>query len=186
MQTGGGKIGDTGEDVGQPGLGIDVVEATYRDHRQHDGGTIDQRRALNRRRSSCAFPGEYHAALSLALLLRQIPPSSRKRAKSAQRLSMLIGLSTSAERGKGFALAEQPGVYKSLNSGLLFSWRTARRSSALRPLMALSISNSASRRLTAASAIGEMGLPLGPSRALFARSASRRSPAAHGQSKTPA
>src|SRR3984893_19363014 len=40
MQTGGGKIGDTGEDVGEPDLGIDVVEATGRDHRQHDGGTI--------------------------------------------------------------------------------------------------------------------------------------------------
>ena len=40
VQTGGGKIGDTGDDVGEPGLGIDVVEATCRDHRQHDGGTI--------------------------------------------------------------------------------------------------------------------------------------------------
>ena len=40
VQTGGGKIGDTGEDVGEPDLGIDVVEATGRDHRQHDGGTI--------------------------------------------------------------------------------------------------------------------------------------------------
>jgi DNA end-binding protein Ku len=47
----------------------------------------------------------------------------------------------------------------SSRSGLLFSWRTARRSSALRPLMARSISNSASRRLTASSAIGETGLP---------------------------
>jgi hypothetical protein len=40
VQTRSGKIGDAGEDVGEPGLGIDVVEATGRDHRQHDGGTV--------------------------------------------------------------------------------------------------------------------------------------------------
>lgn len=40
VQTRSGKIGDPGEDVGEPGLGIDVVEATGRDHRQHDGGTV--------------------------------------------------------------------------------------------------------------------------------------------------
>jgi hypothetical protein len=40
VQTRCGKIGDTGEDVSEPGLGIDVVEATGRDHRQHDGGTF--------------------------------------------------------------------------------------------------------------------------------------------------
>ena len=40
MQTGGGEIGDTSENVGEPGLGIDVVEATGRDHRQHDGGPV--------------------------------------------------------------------------------------------------------------------------------------------------
>ena len=33
-------IGDTGQDVGEPRLGIDVVEATSRDYRQHDCGTI--------------------------------------------------------------------------------------------------------------------------------------------------
>src|SRR5947209_4887806 len=33
-------IGDTGQDVGEPSLWIDVVEATGRDHRQHDGGTV--------------------------------------------------------------------------------------------------------------------------------------------------
>ena len=40
VQTRGGQIGNTGEDVGEPGLGVDVVEATGRDHRQHDGGTV--------------------------------------------------------------------------------------------------------------------------------------------------
>jgi len=33
-------MGDTGEDGGGPVIGIDVVEATGRDHRQHDGGAI--------------------------------------------------------------------------------------------------------------------------------------------------
>jgi len=34
------KIGDTGEDVSEPGLGIDVIETTSRDDRQHDGGSV--------------------------------------------------------------------------------------------------------------------------------------------------
>ena len=40
VQTRCGKIGDPGEDVGEPGFGIDVVQATGRDHRQHDGGSV--------------------------------------------------------------------------------------------------------------------------------------------------
>lgn len=40
VQTRGGQIGDTGENVGEPCLGIDLVEPTGRDHRQHDGGTV--------------------------------------------------------------------------------------------------------------------------------------------------
>src|SRR6266481_3277221 len=64
----------------------------------------------------------------------------------------------------------------SSRSGLLFSWRTVRRSSASRPLMARSISNNVSRRLTASSAIGETGLPFFPSRAFFSMSASSKKP----------
>ena len=64
----------------------------------------------------------------------------------------------------------------SSKSGLLFSWRTARRSSGLRPLIARSISNSASRRRTASRAIGEIGLPFSPSRAFFSISASSKKP----------
>lgn len=40
MQARCGKISDTGKDVGEPGLGVDIVEATGRDHRQHDGGAV--------------------------------------------------------------------------------------------------------------------------------------------------
>ena len=32
--------GDTGEDVGQPGLGIDVVELSGDDEAVHEGGTV--------------------------------------------------------------------------------------------------------------------------------------------------
>ena len=40
MQARRGKIGDPDQDLGEPGLGIKVVEAIGRDHRQHDGGTV--------------------------------------------------------------------------------------------------------------------------------------------------
>lgn len=55
-----------------------------------------------------------------------------------------------------------------------FALFPARRSSAPEPLMVMarSISNSASRRLSASSAIGETGLPLLPSRTFFTMSAS--------------
>lgn len=45
MQTRRGKIGDAGKDVGEPGFGVDVVQATGRDHRQHDGGAVGAARA---------------------------------------------------------------------------------------------------------------------------------------------
>jgi len=35
-----GKIGDAGEDVGEPYLWIDLVETTGRDHRQHYGAAL--------------------------------------------------------------------------------------------------------------------------------------------------
>ena len=36
----GGMTGDAGEDVGQPGLGIDVVELGGDDEAVHEGGTV--------------------------------------------------------------------------------------------------------------------------------------------------
>jgi hypothetical protein len=47
-----GKIGDPGEDLGEPSLGIDVVEATGRDHRQHDGGTVGATLAVSKVRAA--------------------------------------------------------------------------------------------------------------------------------------
>lgn len=87
-------------------------------------------------------------------------------------------------RGASRSLSSQ--AFMSSNSGLLFFWRTARRSSALRPLTARSISNNASRRLIASSAIGRPVCPCClPGRSSRCRPA-RRSPAAHARSRMPA
>jgi len=87
VQTRSGKIGDPGEDVGEPGLRIDVVETTGRDNRQHDGGTIGATLAASE--GPVAPPKAMPLnARSAQLLVKQILPSSRKRAKSSQRLSM--------------------------------------------------------------------------------------------------
>jgi hypothetical protein len=58
--------------------------------------------------------------------------------------------------------------------GPLCSLRTRRRSSALRPLMSRSMSNSGAMRLTASSAIGEIAAAFFPRRALAAISASSK------------
>ena len=55
------------------------------------------------------------------------------------------------------AFIAQPRFQRRPRSGALCSCRTRRRSSALRPLMSRSMSNSRSMRLTASSAIGEIG-----------------------------
>ncbi|GLR90330.1 hypothetical protein GCM10007857_70450 [Bradyrhizobium iriomotense] len=75
------KIGDTGEDVGEPGLGIDVVDATGRDHRQHDGGAVGAPRWLPAK-VQLRLPKAPLNARSAQLLVKQILPLSRKRAKS--------------------------------------------------------------------------------------------------------
>ena len=72
MQTRGGKIGDTGEDVGEPGLGIDVVETASRDRRQHDGGPVGS--ALRAGEGPIAPPkATPRSALSAALLTGMMP-----------------------------------------------------------------------------------------------------------------
>jgi len=87
VQTRCGKIGDTGEDVGEPSLGIDVVEATGGDHRQYDGGTVGATLAAGEG-PVAPSQGDALKARSAQLLVKQILPSSRKRAKSFQRLSI--------------------------------------------------------------------------------------------------
>jgi hypothetical protein len=65
-------------------------------------------------------------------------------------------------------------VFRSATSDALFSWRTRRRSLALKPLTDRSMSNSASMRFTASSAIGEIGGARLPRRMLAAMSASSK------------
>ncbi len=87
VQTRRGKNGDASQGVGEPGFRVDVVEACRGDEGEHDGGAVGA--ALGPAKVQLRRPRRMpRNALSAALLLRQILPSSRKRAKSAQRLSM--------------------------------------------------------------------------------------------------
>ncbi len=114
------------------------------------------------------------SARSAALFVRQIRPSSRKPAKRSQRLAC----SRSAWR----PVAERESRARSSRSQAPDRRRAARfapggRAGAPRrsaPLMARSMSNSASMRFTASSAIGEIAGALLPRRALAAMSASSK------------
>lgn len=82
-----GKIGDTGEDVGEPSLGIDVVEATGRDHRQHDGGPIGATLAASKGPVAPSQGDASQRAFS-AIVGQADPAVVEEGAKSSQRLSM--------------------------------------------------------------------------------------------------
>ena len=72
-------LGDAGEHVGQPSLGVDIVELGGDDEAVQEGGAL----------AAAIGAGEQpRSARSAVLLVRQMRPSSRKRAKEAQRLSM--------------------------------------------------------------------------------------------------
>lgn len=81
------EISNTSENVGKPGLGIDLVEAAGRDHRQHDGDTIGAGRLPPKVQLRLPNAVPLNAS-SAQLLVKQILPSSMKRAKSSQRLTM--------------------------------------------------------------------------------------------------
>jgi hypothetical protein len=109
-------------------------------------------------------------ARSAALLLRQILPSPMKRANRSQRLSMYsIGSATEAERDRR-ERCSRSHASSAVRSGALRSLRIRSRSSAARPLMPRSISNRASIRLTASSAIGEIAAAFLPRRVSAAMS----------------
>ncbi len=87
MQAGGGKLGDAGQHVGTPGLRVDVVEASGRNQGQHDGGPVCA--AIGTGEAPIFLPqATPRRALSAALFVMQILPSSAYLAKSAQRDSM--------------------------------------------------------------------------------------------------
>ena len=111
MQTRCGKIGNTGEDVGEPCLGIDVVEATGRDHRQHDGGTVGA--ALTAGEGPIAPSQGDASQCALGAIVGQADPAIVEEAGEVvpapehvvDRLQDLGGAR------EGFALAQQPGVH---------------------------------------------------------------------------
>src|SRR6266404_1673420 len=97
------------------------------------------------------------SALSAALFDRQIRPSSRKRVNAGQRLSTYsIALATSLPR-ESLARCSRIQPSRSATNGALSSCLTARRCSALWPLIERSISNRASMRRTASRAGGDLG-----------------------------
>jgi hypothetical protein len=111
VQTQCGKIGDTGEDVGEPGLGIDVVKATGCDHRQHDGGTVGATRAAG---EGPVAPSQGDASqCALGTIVGQADPAIVEEAGEVvpapehvvDRLQDLGGAR------EGFALTQQPGVH---------------------------------------------------------------------------
>jgi len=73
-----------GRDSASQAYGIDVVEATGRDHRQHDGGTVGPRwlPAKVQLPPSKAMPLK---ARSAPLLVKQILPSSEEAGEVVQR-----------------------------------------------------------------------------------------------------
>lgn len=104
-------IGDTGQDVGEPGLGIDVIETTGRDHRQHDGGTVGATLATG---EGPVPPSQSDASqCSLSAIVGQADPAIVEEAGEAvpapkHVIHRLQDLGGSRE---GFALAEQPGMH---------------------------------------------------------------------------
>ncbi|MDA9391608.1 hypothetical protein WN73_13375 [Bradyrhizobium sp. CCBAU 45394] len=87
VQTRGGKIGDASEDVGEPGFRVDVVEACGGDEGEHDGGAVGAALGAGEgpvAPSQCDAPQRSFGRV----VAEADPPSSRKRAKSSQRLSM--------------------------------------------------------------------------------------------------
>ena len=84
-------ISDAGENVGEPGLRVHVVELCRRDHRRHDGGTVGAALGTGEEpRLSAEGGGESAArARSAALFVRQIRPIVKeKRVNRSHRRSI--------------------------------------------------------------------------------------------------
>ena len=80
-------ISDAGEDVGEQGLGVDVVEPRGLDEGVKDGGTLPPR--SEPQNSHALRPrGTQRSARSAALLVMQTLPSERKQVKAGQRRNM--------------------------------------------------------------------------------------------------
>jgi hypothetical protein len=119
----------------------------------------------------CMAPARYlprsEPAKSLELRPRAMPrsaamfdedtsPSSRKRVKTGQRVSMSSMAFARSLSCESFGCYARRWASKSLTRGWPSAWRTERQSSALLPLMPRSISDRASMRRTTFSASGEI------------------------------
>jgi hypothetical protein len=78
---------DAGEHIGEPGLGIDVIEARRLDQRVHESGALAAAIGAREQPGLAAECDPAQGALR-GVVVRQIRPSSRKRVKGAQRFSM--------------------------------------------------------------------------------------------------
>lgn len=111
VQTRCGKVDDTGEDVGELSLGIDVVEATGRNHRQHDGGTVGATLAAG---ESLVAPSQCDASqCALSTIVGQADPAIVEEAGEVVPAPehVIRGLEDLGGAREGFALAEQPSLH---------------------------------------------------------------------------
>ncbi len=111
VQTRSGKIGNTGEDVGEPGLGIDVVEATGRNHRQHDGAAVSATLAAG---EGPVAPSQSDASQgALSAIVGQADPAIVEETGEVVPAPEHV-IHRLQDRGgarEGFALTQQPGMH---------------------------------------------------------------------------
>ena len=111
MQTRCGKIGDADEDVGEPGFRIDLVEATGRDHRQHNGGTVGAALAAG---EGPVAPSQGDASqCALSTIVGQADPAIVEDAGEVVPAPehVIHGLQDLGGAREGFALTQQSGVH---------------------------------------------------------------------------
>lgn len=107
VQTRGGKIGDPGEDVGEPGFGIDVIETTRRDHGQHDSGAVGAAQAAG---EGPVAPAQGDAAQhSFSGVIAEADPAIVEEAGEVVPASehVIHGLQDLGGARQGFSLAER-------------------------------------------------------------------------------
>lgn len=105
------KIGDTGEDVVKPGLWIDVIETTRRDHRQHNRGTVGPTLATSEGPVAPSQGGSSQSAF--CAIVGQADPAVVEEASEALPAPEHIvdRLHDLGRAREGFALAQQPGMH---------------------------------------------------------------------------
>lgn len=165
--------GDAREHVGQPGQRIDIVELCRRNERGHGGcpgsaafGTGEEPRFSSQSEASERPLGSIVREANSAVVeeAREAIPAPEQ---------IIDRLDDRGRAGQPGALIPQPCFQGSQQRPALFLPH-AQGSPASRPLMARSMSNSASMRLTASKAMGEIAGACRPRRALAAMSASSK------------